>query len=197
MKKLLGILIVVFFLCSTSFAEDVSKLEIEGISIGDSLLDHISKQEIITEIEINKIAYNHLTDDFGEVYLFGNFDIYERLSFFVKPKDRSYSIYFIKGSISYDDNVERCYAKQKEIAKEFSLLYKNVTKREETLKFEFDPTGKSTTHNIKFVFDSGDYIAVNCTKYEKNLKIKHKWLDSLQVAISKKEIVDWFNNPIN
>ena len=53
MKKLLGILIVGFFLCSTSFAEDISELEIEGISIGDSLLDHLSKQEIITEIEIN------------------------------------------------------------------------------------------------------------------------------------------------
>tara|TARA_B100000579_G_scaffold12393_1_gene9103 strand:- start:286 stop:834 length:549 start_codon:yes stop_codon:yes gene_type:complete len=181
----------------SSHADDIKEFEIEGISIGDSLLNHLSKEEIITEIEINKPSYNYLNNDFGEVYLFSNFDTYDRLSFFVKPKDKHYTIYSIKGSISYDDKLEQCFAKQKEIEKEFSSMYKNTTKRKYTLKFDWDPTGESVTHNIDFDFDSGHSISVNCTKYKKSLKIENNWSDSLQVVIDTKEVNDWFNNPIN
>ena len=83
MKKLSTYLFLVLFSFSTpSFADDISEHQIEGISIGDSLLDHLSKEEIITEIEINKSSYNYLTEDFAEVYLFGNFDIYDHLSYY-------------------------------------------------------------------------------------------------------------------
>ena len=198
MKKLSTYLFLVLFSFSTpSFADDISEYQIEGISIGDSLLDHLSKEEIITEIEINKSSYNYLTEDFGEVYLFGNFDTYDRLSFFVKPKDKHYTIYSVYGSISYDDKLEQCFAKQKEIEKEFSSMYKNAKKRKMTLEFDWDPTGESVTHNIQFYLDSGDYSEINCTKYKKSLKIENGWKDSLQVIISTKEVFDWFDKPIN
>ena len=198
MKKIFTYLFLIFFSFSApSFAEDISEYQIEGISIGDSLLDHLSKKEIITEIEINKPAYNYLTEDFGEVYLFSNFDIYDNLSFYVKPKDKHFIIYSVYGSISYDDKLEQCFAKQKEIEKEFSSNYKNVKKRKYSLKLTLDPTGESVTHNIEFTFDSGDSIEVNCTKYKKSLKIENNWADSLQVVIDTKEIADWFEYPIN
>ena len=198
MKKLSAYLFLIFFSFSApSFADDISEYQIEGISIGDSLLDHLSKEEIITEIEINKSSYNYLNNDFGEVYLFGNFDTYDRLSFFVKPKDKHYTIYSISGGISYDDKLEECFAKQKEIEKEFSSMYKNAKKRKYSLKLTLDPTGESVTHNIDFTFDSGDFIEINCTKYKKSLKIENNWQDTLQVIIDTKEIVDWFDNPIN
>ena len=197
MKKLSLYVFLVLMVCNVGFANDIEEFEIEGISIGDSLLDHLSKEEIITEIEINKPEYNYLTDEFGEVYLRGNFDTYDRLSFLVKPKDKHYAIYSIAGGISYDDKLEECFAKQKEIEKEFSSMYKNAKKRKYSLKLTLDPTGESVTHNIKFTFDSGDYIEINCTKYKKSLKIENNWEDSLQVAIGTKEIMHWFNNPIN
>ena len=198
MKKLSTYLFLFLFSFSVpSFAEDISEYQIEGISIGDSLLDHLSKEEIITEIERTKFVYNYLTDEFGEVYLRGNFVNYDDLSFFVKPKDKHYTIYSIKGSISYDDKLEQCFAKQKEIEKEFSSMYKNAKKRKYSLKLTLDPTGESVTHNIEFTFDSGDFIEINCTKYKKSLKIENNWADSFQVSISKKEVNDWFNDPIN
>ena len=198
MKKLSTYLFLILFSFSApSFADDISEYQIEGISIGDSLLDHLSKEEIITEIESNKPGYNYLTDEFGEVYLFGNFDIYDHLSFMVKPKDKHYTIYSIKGSISYDDKLEQCFAKQKEIEKEFSSMYKNAKKRKGTSVFDWDPTGESATHNIEFDFDAGHGISVNCTKYKKSLKIENGLNDTLQVIIDTKEIVDWFDNHIN
>ena len=183
--------------CNVGFADDISEYQIEGISIGDSLLDHFSKEEIITEIEINKPTYNYLNNDFGEVYLFGNFDIYDNLSFMVKPKDKHYTIYSIAGGISYDDKLEECFAKQKEIEKEFSSMYKNAKKRKYSLKLTLDPTGESVTHNIDFTFDSGDFVEINCTKYKKSLKIENNWQDALQVTVNKKEIDNWFGNHIN
>ena len=195
MKKLSTYLFLILFSFSApSFADDISDLQIEGISIGDSLLDHLSKEEIITQIERNKPAYNYLTDEFGEAYLFSKFETYDRLAFKVKPNDNNYIIYSIKGSISYDDKLEQCFAKQKEIVEEFSALYKNARKVEETPVFPFDPTGKSKSHSIIFIFDSGDEIKVACTEYKKSLKIENNWEDSLQIVIAKKEVIAWLRN---
>ena len=198
MRAFITILILIFSLQSITKAEDISDFEIEGISIGDSLLNYLSKEEIINEIEINKHAYNYLNDDFGEVYLFVNFDIYDHLSFMVKQKkDKNYTIYFIKGSIPYDNKLKQCFAKQKEIEKEFSKIYKNAKKNKSTLEFDWDPTGESVTHNITFYFDSGGYSEINCTKYKQSIKNENRWTDSLQVIIGAEEILDWFDNPIN
>ena len=76
-------------------------------------------------------------------------------------------------------------------------MYKNAKIWKDTLEFDWDPTGESVTHNIYFDFDAGHNISVNCTKYKKSLKIENNWQDSLQVIIGTKEIMHWFNNPIN
>ena len=46
MKKLLAILILIFTLQTPSQADDIQDFQIEGISIGDSLLDYMTKDEI-------------------------------------------------------------------------------------------------------------------------------------------------------
>jgi len=195
MKKLSTYLFLILFSFSApSFGDDISEYQIEGISIGDSLLDHLSKQEIINEIEINKHAYNYLNDDFGEVYLRGKFDIYDWLSFLVKPKDKNYIIYFIKSSINYNDKVKQCYAKQKEIVEEFSLLYKNTKKVEKTALYPNDPTGKSNIYYVQFIFDTGDAITVSCRDFKGNFKIKNNYVDTLSVELSNKEAEDWLSN---
>ena len=198
MKKLSTYLFLILFSFSvTSFADDISDFQIEGMSIGDSLLDYLSKEEIITQIEYHKPTYNYLTEDFGQVYLYDKFETYYAVSFFVKPSDKNYTIYHIRGVIKYDDNIKQCYAKQKEIVEEFSVLYKNTRKVERTAVFPWDPTGKSSTRYTEFIFDSGDAITVSCYKYEKNLKIKNNWDDNLSISISKKEVDDWMKNHIN
>ena len=66
MKKLSTyFLLILFSFSAPSFADDISDFQIEGISIGDSLLDYMSKKEILSEIEINKSTYNYLTDGGG------------------------------------------------------------------------------------------------------------------------------------
>ncbi len=195
MKKLSTYLFLILFSFSApSLGDDVQDFEIEGISIGDTLLRHMSEEKIITQIEKNKPAYNYLTEDFGEVYLYDKFKIYDDLSFFVKPNDKNYIIYSIRGSVIYDDKIKQCYAQQKEIVKEFSELYKNYIIGEETHLFPWDSTGKSNIHNVQFNFDLGYTITVSCAEYEKSLKIKNNWTDALSVTISTKEVDDWLRN---
>jgi hypothetical protein len=197
-KKLSTYLLSIFISFSVpTYADNISEYEIGGISIGDSLLNHLSKNEILTEIEANKSVYNHLNSDFGEVYLFKKIGKYEQLSFFVKQNDRYYTIYSITGAIEYDEKFEACLTKQKKIEKEFSKIYVNTKKIKLTHKFDWDPTGESISQNIVFDFKSGDNIQVNCTKYKKSLKIENGWADGFMISINKKEVTDWFENPIN
>ena len=198
MKKFLIYLILILLNFSVlTYAEDISEYQIGGISIGESLLEHLSKEQIISEIEANKPRYNYLNNDFGEVYLFESSDKYYALSFMVKPKDEYFNIYSVRGLIDYDNKIEQCFIKKKEIVKEFSLIFNNTTQREETLEFDWDPTGESIIYITYFDFENGDYARVSCSKYKKSLKIENNWSDGLSVKIGKKEILEWFGNPVN
>ena len=96
MKKLSTYLFLVLFSFSApSFADDISDFEIEGISIGDSLLDYMSEEEIITGIEYNKPTYNYLTEDLNISYkeIDGGFEFNGWHGFdphYKPPKDKSW-----------------------------------------------------------------------------------------------------------
>ena len=59
MKKLLGILVLGLFLITPSQADDIRDFQIEGMSVGDSLLDYFSKSEI------KKGKKNYFKDNFS------------------------------------------------------------------------------------------------------------------------------------
>ena len=46
MRIFIAVIILIFSLQSWTKADDISDFEIEGMSIGDSALDHVSKSEI-------------------------------------------------------------------------------------------------------------------------------------------------------
>jgi hypothetical protein len=60
MKKFLAILILIFTLPTPSQADDIRDFQIEGMSIGDSLLDYFSEEEIKTNIKKTKFKKKKL-----------------------------------------------------------------------------------------------------------------------------------------
>ena len=197
MRKLFLYIFAGLIFCNIGNTNDIYEYEIEGISIGDSLLEYLKEEEIVKEIQENKFVYKNLSDVFGEVYLFDNFKEYDTLSFFVKSRDKNYNIYSISGNINYNNKFVECSNKQKEVDEEFSNLFPNAIKKYFTHKIDVDPSGKSISQNIVFFFESGDNIQVNCTKYKTELKNQYNWVDSFMIALNTKEITDWFDNPIN
>ena len=189
MKIILTFFVLLF--SSSVFADDISDFQIEGISVGDSLLDYVSEEEIQNEIKVNKKRYNNNTS-FGEVFISKEFLTYESVNIFVKPNDSNYIIYSITGAKEYK-TIDLCIKEQNEIATKFSNLFTDVKKTNNYWKSRLDPTGRSTVDEIGFIFKSGDQIVIKCIDIEEQLSIKQKWWsNTLDIAIDRKEIIDWF-----
>ena len=95
------ILLTFFFLffSSSVVAEDISDFQIEGISIGDSLLDYMSEKEIKNNIVEIYQYYNN--QDFTTVQLSNHRILtqYDGLQINIKRKDQNYIIYGLYGGI--------------------------------------------------------------------------------------------------
>ena len=103
MKKLSTYLFLLLFSFSaTSFADDIRDFQIEGMSIGDSLLDHFSESEIKNASKKNypgdkkffNIFYNHLEQ----------FKVYDQVQILLKTGDKKYEIHGITGAINFNYN---------------------------------------------------------------------------------------------
>ena len=203
MKKLLVLLFSFFLLSSPSvFADDISDFQIEGINIGDSLLDYMSEDEILKEIGRTKDWYHFLKEPnkYVNIFLEGEFLNYDYLGFMVRNnssntyvtnKNEKYEILSIVGDKSYLENFDSCIEKRNEIAEIFSKSFPNADKFEGIDKINSDSSGRSIVDQITFQFDSNFTISVLCDNYEETFRLKNKWSEGLRVKILTNEIDEW------
>ena len=197
MKKLLGILVLGLLWCNTSFADEISEFEIEGITLGESLLDHMSEEEIINGIEDSKDLYFYTTDEFAQIFKHYGFSNYFMMSFYVKPTDKNFIIYGMTGTLPHAEDINSCYRKMREVSKEFSATYKNAKKEELSYDHPVDTTGRSKIKEVDFIFRSGDMIRVVCMDFEESLRIENNWIDGYDITVQKKEVINWLEKRIN
>ena len=203
MKKLLILLFSLFLLSSPSvFADDISDFEIEGISIGDSLLDYMTEDEILKEIEIRKDWYSFLKEPskYSHIYLLKDFLIYDEVSFFIKNnstnkyltnKSEKYKILLLAGSIDYIEDIDGCMKERDEVAEIISDMFPNSSKEEYSYSHGADPSGKSMKYDVIFQHDSGAEIEVSCDNFEENYRIKNNSTEGLNLSISTAETTNW------
>ena len=103
------ILFIIIFFNAQSFvkADEISEFEIEGISIGDSLLNFTT---------VNYIKNNFgkwYDDEYHQLILNDNFLHYEDVIVSFKPTDKNFTIVSVSGSINYGSNINECYLEQK------------------------------------------------------------------------------------
>jgi hypothetical protein len=205
MKKLLTLLFSLFLLSSPSvFADDISDFEIEGISIGDSLLDYMTEDEILEEIELNKNDYLHLNEPhkYVEIYLWDiPFQDYDVVSAFVKDhsskyitKNKKFTILSIYGSIYQNKGFASCIQKRDKVVGELSNIILNTQKTSEFFDHPADPSGNSMMDAIVFRFDSGDEFRVDCTDLDETFRIKLNIEDALNISINSEEVIDWMRD---
>ena len=113
MKRLFLILILVFGFQSLTRAGDIRDFKIEGISIGDSLLNHFSKNII----ENTRIEFSSKKKKFSYSEISENFENFESLQFIYKTNDKKYIIHAIVGIIFYDNDLKGCL-EQKDVMTE-------------------------------------------------------------------------------
>ena len=191
MKKLSTYLFLVLFSFSApSFADDIRDFQIEGMSIGDSLLDYFSEDEIKNNIMKNYYKYKSnkkfIAIEFNELPFF---ETYENIAVHVKSDDKKYKIYEIGGFDFYDENIDDCYKKQNEIDKELSKVFKEAEREYKSkTKHPADESGKSNVTYIVYWFKSGDYVSIDCTDWSSKMKPR---VDNLKVKLATKEFNDW------
>ena len=207
MKKLLILLLSLFLLSSPSvFADDISDFEIEGITIGDSLLDYMSEDEILEGIKFTKNHYSYLNEPnkYSEVYLIKDFPTYKSgLSFFIENnasnqyitnKNEKFRILFIRGKIDYVEDFDSCIAKRNEIEEVLSKMFPNTEKTELVQAHSLDPSGNSIINNISFFFKTGDKVRLVCSNWEETFRIQNNFTEGLSIAIQPKKITEWLTD---
>ena len=182
-------LIIVFSLQSWSIADDIKDFQIEGFSVGDSLLDYFS------ENEINKkgIFYYPKSKRIAGVRLDkNNYEQYESTQFTFYPS--SYIISSVTGIIDYN-NIEKCKQKSNEIKKEIEKIIPSVTPRIEKIKHRYDKSGKSFAYITTFELNDGSAISITCDDWAKGVYSQNIELsDSLSVSLKNSDYMNFLYN---
>ena len=195
MKKLSTYLFLILFsLSAPSFADDIKDFQIEGISVGDNLLDHAEILDVTREFILNKkFKFYQKSNRLGLLRFAnrGTFQIYDGVQFTADPKN--YKIYTISGIIDIKSKSE-CINKQKEIIEELSKVAVSAKKEiEDFYPHSADDTGESIANGVYLDFASGDTLSVECYLWGKKFKEKG-YDDNLKVNIETKEGRDFIQN---
>ena len=190
MKKLLTLLFSLLFLSSSSvFADDISDFEIEGISIGDSLLDYMTEDEIMS----NKM--NYLSGE-RKYYVTGpgnlKFKNFDSIEFYLKQNDKDFIIQLFVG-FDFINNFNDCKTKKGEIERNIKSTLSNATREDfGTIAHTFDKSGKSTITGTAFWLNNG-FARVECTIWSDAIKNEYpSWKDSFSLNIGRNEVNQWF-----
>ena len=168
MKVFLSVLILIFSLQSLTKADDISELLIEEMSVGDSLLQYMTVDEINEEFTLTKNHYVYLNKPlkYREAYLYKNFENYDVVSFFVNPNDKNFTILAIRGLNPFINKMDKCLNKRSDIAKEIEKIISKYSKDERTFNSSLDTSGRSMRNNLTYTLPSGDQILLSCNDWE-------------------------------
>ena len=193
MKRLSLYLFLIFFTLQTpSQADDIRDFQIEGMSVGDSLLGYFSEEKITN----SNRYYSYLDNEFYAVgFDYENsFEVYNTVEIHLKTDDKKYKIFMIRGMLDYVEDLEGCLKKQKEIANEIEKILTQYEKTEKSAISKIDPSGKSKYYYIKYYWKNGDDLVVQCNDWDEEIRKKNDWTEGLSVAISTKEFNDWISD---
>ena len=202
MKRLLLILILILSFQSLTKADDVRDFEIEGMSIGDSLLDHFSEKNIIKELN-SKYVFKYKSDFIrigvgtGEgFYLIKDIEQYDDIGITLKLNDKRYIIYSLSGRIFCNDVIEDCFASKKEISNDLNnFLGDNVKFKTWERVNPDDKTKKSKIFGNDFIFKkSKGLITVGVYEYSKSYSEKTSFNNHAVVAIFSEEFDNFLDN---
>lgn len=184
MKIFLTVLIIIFSLQSWIKADDVRDFQIEGMSVGDSLLDYYTEKEIKKKIEDDKtFFYNKDYMSISLSYKTGKFKVYDDVGVILKQNDKQYKIYSLEGTLVDDGTKESCYKKQNSIANEIEKVIDPKYVKDEWFleKKRLDPDQLSVRYlNFKSSNNRNPFSVV-CYEY------KHKEYITLYVVVDSEE----------
>ena len=190
MKKIFLIIIILIAFINQSTANDLKDFQIEGVSIGESLLKYGSLKEIQSiKSGIKYKSDKFITYRFEKIY---KLEKYDKMNVSVKKGDKKFIIQGMTG-ILYYDSLDVCNSYKKEIQsiveKEFIIDDKDITE----FPSDSDNTGKSIIYGIQNYlkpYPRLESVTINCFHFSKESKLN----SNLKVGVNTHEFFDFIIN---
>jgi len=179
-------LILIFNLQSWSKADDINDFEIEGMSVGDSLLDYYNEEEI----KIKQKTYYPRSKKYYMIEFDNKFKVYDTVAFHLKDKDEKYTIVSIKGVIFFKKKIKECMKKMNEL-EEFVSSFLNKSK-DKNYEKEY-PTKIGITNISEFNLSRGK-IRLSCIDFYKKIEKTSNLKDNLALSIEPNKFNNWIKN---
>ena len=189
MRVFIAVIVLIFSFQSWTRADDIREFEIEGMSIGDSLLDYFDESEInnnsFTPWKDKKTFYQ-----FGKK---GNFKTYEAITISYLMNDKKFIIYELTGRNKMEYN--KCKKKIREIALEIETLFESANKDDRgEYSHRIDKSKKSKVTSLNYHLNDGSIIHLGCYDWSNEITKKNGWTDKLTIALGSKKFREWQKN---
>ena len=184
MKILLTLFVLLF--SSSLFAEDISDFEIDGMSIGDSLLDYFSEEEIKSA---KKSTYAN-SNKYFDVWFVSKTKLYEELSITLKENDNRYIMHSISGVKIFENNFDQCKKFKKDVIKDLINLFQNIKQNDYEYIYKNIEDGKSISYVTDFDLNDGA-VRIYCQDWSSITEKERGWIDEGRVDVSTRDLIDW------
>lgn len=188
------ILIIIFSLQSLTNADVISDFEIEGFSVGESLIKYSDQQEITKKID-DKTSYHYPNSKFVSInYTTENLNLFDSIGFVIKKNDPKFVIYAVEATIYFWENkIDKCYEKQKQIKDDLKIFFGDkITIDAYDTKYVGDETGNSMVRYVDFDFKDQSNSRIICYNLSDEINLKSP--DQLYLVANSKEFMIFLNN---
>lgn len=183
MKKTLVILVFILTLFGCDQGPLIENYKIEGISIGDTLLDFMSEKEIVKQITNPQISYDHLDppNKFLEIFWSHGLETYSEVSVFVENGDKKYIIQGMFGELK-NSSIEKCLEEKSKTIEEFDILFKDESRVQSS-----DYAGRiGFIYEHSYILNTSDRATVQC--YDRPGYLDH---NSLLISLTSSFLGEW------
>ena len=181
MRSFLIIVYLIFSFQTISKADDIKDFEIEGLSVGDTILKLMNSNEI----DSKKVDY-YKDNTYSSINIYPNekiinFEIYDQLVIGFRSDDTNYIISAISGVVEMQIN--DCLNTIDEVTDDLKEILPNTIP---TKEYDEGTLGKHTFNHFDI---NGDNIKVSCVEYFE----PDKYPNHLRIAANKREYQEWLN----
>ena len=196
MRIFITILIAISSFQLLAKADDIKDFQIEGMSIGDSLLDYVNNRTIK-----NSRKYEYNDDKFYTIDLIlDNFKTYYAVQIHLKAGDQKFIIYGIGGAIKFGNpgkyspqSIEKCKKQMNVIEKDLDIIFTSSDKQSAQAVGQGDYDPDAVRDEIYYTLVNG-HIYLQCVTWGEKIKKKDYLFDSLRVTLLNLEFYNWIEN---
>ena len=185
------ILFLILSIQSWAKADDIKDFEIEGMSIGDSLLNYYSQREINEALK-NPSYYK--SKKYVEIFLSYEKDEFDVLQVAFQTKDKSYKIEKIMMSKDFSNQIEKCKEFKENFIEDSSKFLKLSNRRNHDTAALADPTGNSFRYISTYLHPTGGFFNFTCTDYGKEMYDENGWYDSFTVSVGSEKMLKYLQS---